>query len=153
MKSLPAIILFLYRSLVITIFIFLVSGCVTDQGEQIINHSYEYEKLEISTNSIKETIEPGMSIFIETKDIYGWFTVIGYEGSEALVCIDEHDIKKQNVIILVKDIEVIRLRNTGTTTYDTGNFTGMTGLSFYDQTIRAGTAAFIFILFLLILAV
>ena len=152
MRSIPAIILFITGTLGVSVFTLLASGCVTDQPDQKIYHSYEYKKLDISSTSIQDSLKPGMSILVETSDIYGWFTVIGYEGNEALVCIDEHDIKKQKVTILVKDIETVRLRNTVTTTYDTGNFTDSTGLSFYEQTIQAGTTLLIIILLLVVFA-
>jgi len=125
-----------------------VLGCATNQVDQIVDHSYKYETLEITNSSIKEAIDPGAAIYIETKDIIGRFIVLGYEGDEIMICKDEYDIDKKEVKIPIKDIKSIRLKNAGTRTETVGNFGQNQALTFGQQALSAATAIIVFILVL-----
>lgn len=97
----------------------LLAGCATNKNIE----PHEYEKLELDNNSIKETLEPGMTISIKAKDISGQFILIGYDydigydDDNSLICIDKYNTDKK-IKIAIDDIEEIYVKEEVTYTDD-----------------------------------
>lgn len=67
---------------------------------------YDYSSIDIVSNPIKETINPGTLIHIKTNDIVGPVRVLEYQGPNMYATLDE-DYTGQAVRIAMEDIEEI----------------------------------------------
>ena len=79
---------------------FILSSCGT------FGPHYDYSSIDIVSNPIKETIDPGTLIHIKTNDIVGPVRVLEYQGPNMYATIDE-DYTGQAVRIAIEDIEEI----------------------------------------------